>query len=557
MIKKLLLASAMVGLIPAGAIAQSCKPADLVLKGGTVYTVNDLQPKAEAVAVLDKKIIYVGDNIGVERYACGDANIIELDGKTVFPGFIDSHVHVMRTGFREKTLNLQGINSLAEMLAATKKYADDNPDMPWITGIGWIEKLWPEARFPTMAELDEIIPDRPVFLGRSDGHTAIINTKAMTMAGITADTPSPDGGAINHDENGEPNGILVDNAKNLVTKLIPEVTDQDIKEAIKAGSIRNARYGWTSVHDAGSYHREISIMRELLAEGNLYHRIYEAVNFGDIGVELIRNGMDIDPDHMFNIRGIKIRMDGALGSRGAAFIEPYSDYDTHGFFVTPPDDIRPVLVAALKAGIQIESHAIGDDANRVILDLYEEAFKAVPKSQRAVKEPRWRVEHAQNIQPGDVKRFGELNIIASMQASHAIGDLYFAGDRLGLDRLRNAYPWRSLLDEGVIIAGGSDQPAEVGDPVIEFYASVVRKDLNGFSGEGWHPELSMTREEALKSLTLWGAYAAFQDHVIGSIKVGKLADFSILDKDIMTVPEEEITSAKNVMTIVNGRIVYQ
>lgn len=552
-IKSLLMLGAMTSI----AAAQNCKPADIVMTGATVYTVNDNQPMATAIATRGDKIIYVGDDIGAGRYACGNANVIDMTGKVIFPGFIDSHGHLMRVGFREKNLNLQGINSLADMLEAVKSYADANPDTAWVTGNGWIEKVWPEGRFPNRQDLDGIIPDRPVYLGRADGHAAVLNSMALEMAGITGDTKSPAGGAINLDENGEPTGILVDTARDLVTPLIPAPTAAERKDAIRMGAERNVRIGWTNFQDAGSNYDIIGLIQELNSEGKLAHRVFEAVNFGPELDTLFERGIEIDKDNMVTVRGIKVRLDGALGSRGAAFIEPYSDYDTKGLIITKSEDIRPILLKAIKMGFQVETHAIGDAANRTALDLYEEAFKAVPKSQRGVLDPRWRVEHAQNIQPTDVNRFIDLDVIPSMQTSHAIGDLHFAGERLGLERLANAYLWRTLIDKGAIIAGGTDQPVEIGDPRIEFYAAVARKDLSGFSGEGWHPELAVTREEALKMLTIWGAYTAFQENILGSIEVGKLADFSILDKDIMTIPEEQIMSSENVMTIVNGKIVYQ
>ncbi|MCC3860144.1 amidohydrolase [Pseudemcibacter aquimaris] len=551
--KSLLLFSAMTSVV----MAQDCKPADIVMTGATVYTVNDNQPTASAIATRGDKIIYVGDDIGAERYACGNANVIDMTGKTIFPGFIDSHGHLMRVGFREKNLNLQGISSLADMLEAVKSHADANPDSAWITGTGWIETNWPEGRFPNKDDLDAIIPDRPVSLGRADGHASVLNTMALELAGITGETKSPQGGAINLDENGEPTGILVDTARDLVNPLIPAPTAAERKDAIRMGAERNVRMGWTNFQDAGSNYDTIGLFQELYSENNLAHRVFVAVNFGPELDTLYERGIEVDKDNIVTVRGIKVRLDGALGSRGAALLEPYSDYDTKGLIITKSEDIRPVLLKAIKMGFQVETHAIGDAANRIILDLYEEAFKAVPKSQRAVQDPRWRVEHAQNIQPEDVDRFIDLDVIPSMQASHAIGDLHFAGIRLGIPRLANAYLWRTLIDKGSIIAGGSDQPVEIGDPRIEFYAAVARKDFDGYTGEGWHPEYAVTREEALKMLTIWGAHTAFQENILGSIEVGKLADLSIMDKDIMTIPEDQIMTAENVMTVVNGKIVYQ
>ena len=540
--------------------AQTCKEADVVLKSGTIYTVNDNQPMAEAVAILGSKIIYVGDDIGVERYACGDANVIDLAGKAVYPGLIDAHGHLTRVGQRELNLNLQGIDSLAEMLAAVKKYADDNPSAEWITGRGWIEKIWPENRFPTRQDLDAIIPDRPAILTRADAHAAVMNTVAMNMANITGETVAPSGGAINLDENGEPTGMLIDKAMGLVNVLVPAETREQTKNALRIATERNVSLGWTGFHNAGDPYDVVNMLRELRAEGKLAHRVYHAVRpmlYPDDAEILYQNGGEIDPEHYVTAREFKITVDGALGSRGAGFIEPYSDYDTFGLVRYDEDDLRPLLIRGLETGIQFQVHAIGDAANKMVLNAYEQALNEVPKSKRAVANPRWRIEHAQNVQPEDVDRFIDMDILPSMQPSHAIGDLHFAGDRLGIERLANAYLWRTFIDKGAIIPGGTDQPVEIGDPRIEFYAAIARKDLDGFSAEGWHPELAVTREEALKMFTIWAAYASFEEDVLGSIEVGKLADFSIFDKDLMQIPEDQIMSSTNVMTIVHGEIVYQ
>jgi predicted amidohydrolase YtcJ len=560
MLKQLIATTSAIVLMTNVTYAASCQKADIVLTNGIVYTVNDNQPSAQAIATLGSKIIYVGDNQGAQRYACGDAKVIDLKGKAVYPGLIDAHGHLSRVGEREVNLNLQSINSLKEVLEKVKQYADNNPDLPWITGRGWIEKVWPEGRFPTRQDLDAIVPDRPVYLGRADGHAAVINTVAMNMAAITGTTVAPSGGAINLDENAQPTGMLIDKAMNLVLPLIPPITREKEKDNLRIATERNVSLGWTGFHNAGDTYDVLNMMRELHDEGKLQHRVYHAIRpmlYPEDAEILYQNGGEIDPDHYVTAREFKITVDGALGSRGAGFIEPYSDYDTVGLVRYTEDDLRPLLIRGLETGIQFQVHAIGDAANRMVLNAYEQALKAVPKSKRAVADPRWRIEHAQNVQPDDVDRFIDMDILPSMQPSHAIGDLHFAGDRLGLDRLANAYLWRTFIDKGAIIPGGSDQPVEIGDPRIEFYAAVARKDLDGYSGEGWHPELAVTREEALKMFTIWAAYAAFQEDVLGSIKVGKLADFSIFDMDLMTIPEDQIMSSNNVMTIVHGQIKYQ
>ncbi len=560
MLKQLIATTSAIVLMTNVTYAASCQKADIVLTNGIVYTVNDNQPSAQAIATLGSKIIYVGDNQGAQRYACGDAKVIDLKGKAVYPGLIDAHGHLSRVGEREVNLNLQSINSLKEVLEKVKQYADNNPDLPWITGRGWIEKVWPEGRFPTRQDLDAIVPDRPVYLGRADGHAAVINTVAMNMAAITGTTVAPSGGAINLDENAQPTGMLIDKAMNLVLPLIPPITREKEKDNLRIATERNVSLGWTGFHNAGDTYDVLNMMRELHDEGKLQHRVYHAIRpmlYPEDAEILYQNGGEIDPDHYVTAREFKITVDGALGSRGAGFIEPYSDYDTVGLVRYTEDDLRPLLIRGLETGIQFQVHAIGDAANRMVLNAYEQALKAVPKSKRAVADPRWRIEHAQNVQPDDVDRFIDMDILPSMQPSHAIGDLHFAGDRLGQERLANAYLWRTFIDKGAIIPGGSDQPVEIGDPRIEFYAAVARKDLDGFSAEGWHPELAVTREEALKMLTIWGAYAAFQEDALGSIEVGKLADFSIFDKDLMTIPEDQIMSSENVMTIVHGDIKYQ
>ncbi|MDG1995631.1 MAG: amidohydrolase [Emcibacteraceae bacterium] len=566
MIKNLLLATATVSLLaacssePEGAAnndamsATVCTPADIVLTNGVVYTVNENNPSAQALAIEGNKFIYVGDNEGAQRYACGDANVIDLAGQAVYPGLIDSHGHIAGVGFREVNLNLQGIESLAEMLAAVKAYADENPDLDWINGRGWIEKVWPENRFPSRQDLDAIVPYRPVTLRRADGHALVANTVALEAAKITGTTENPVGGHINLDENGEPTGMLIDTAMRYISPLIPSPTREQTKAAIQAGTERNVSIGWTNFQNAGSSYESFEIMKELHAEGKLAHRVYDAMGFGESSERLINEGAQIDPEDYLTVRDIKAVMDGALGSRGAAFIEEYSDYDTRGLMRYTVEELTPMLIGALKAGIQVETHAIGDDANRKVLDAYEIALNTVPKSQRLINDPRWRIEHAQNIQPNDVDRFIDLDIIPSMQASHAIGDLHFAGDRLGQERLANAYLWRTFIDKGAIVPGGSDQPVEIGDPRIEFYAAVARKDLNGYSGEGWHPELAVTREESLKMLTIWGAIAAFQENTLGSIEVGKFADVSVFDKDWMTIPLDQIMSSQSTLTIVHGDI---
>ena len=534
----------------------NCIESDTLIFNTKIYTANDIHPEAEAVAVKNKNIVFVGSNKEAEAYKCGEVSMLDLEDMFVYPGFIDSHAHVKGIGYRELNLNLQGIDSLKEMLTVVEIYSNSKEPGEWVVGRGWIEKNWPEARFPTMGELDRFSSDRPVVLERADGHAVIVNSYALKLAGIDFDTKNPHGGAINRDSNGNPNGLLVDKATLLVEKLIPKKTLKQDKEALEIAIDESLRLGWTQLHDAGSPYADFEILEEIKLEGNLNLRIQFYASDGPDALKMLEEGTIIDPQHFLSARGIKLYADGAIGSRGAAFLEKYHDYDTSGFLIFEKEKTMPKLIEALKKGIQIETHAIGDKGNQITLDWYEEAFSLVRKDERLIENPRWRIEHAQNIQPEDQLRYKEMDIIASMQPSHAIGDLHFAEKRLGLERLKNAYVWRSLLNHGVRVVGGSDAPVEIGDPRIEFKAAIGRKDLDGFHGEGWHLEEAVERQDALKMFTKWASYSVFEEDIKGTIEVGKLADFTILSKDLMTIDEEEIMSSEVVMTIVGGKIVY-
>ena len=536
---------------------QSCKSADVVLINSTIYTLNDSAPNAQAVAFLGDTLVFVGSNALSKEYQCNDAKVIDLKGSYVYPGFVDSHAHLKGIGHRENSLNLQGIDSLKEMLTTVEIFSNGIQPGEWVVGRGWIEKVWPEKRFPTRYELDRFSSDKPVILERADGHAVVVNSLALELAGISSESNDPHGGRIEKDKNGEPTGMLIDKATSLVEKLIPKTTKQEDKRDLKAGIDSNVSLGWTQVQIAGGTFSDIEILEEIKKEGNLLQRVYFAVSAGEPAETLLRLGPKLDPENMLTVRGIKLYADGALGSRGAALLEKYEDQDTTGLLIFTKEETLPVLEEALKKGIQIQTHAIGDKGNRITLDWYQEAFNSIVDEERKVIDPRWRIEHSQIITKEDQIRFRDMEIIASMQPSHAIGDLHFAPSRLGMQRVGNGYVWRNLIDLGVVVAGGSDAPVEIGDPRIEFYAAVARKDLDGFYDKGWHLEQAVTREEALKMFTIWPAFAAFQEDVNGTIEVGKLADLTIFSKDIMKVPEEEILEAQVVMTIVNGKIVFE
>jgi predicted amidohydrolase YtcJ len=537
------------------------EPADLIFLNGNVYTVNDKQPHAEAVAVKMDRIVFVGSNTEAKKYQGAKTRVVDLHGATVLPGLTDAHYHLIGVGQREMTLNLEGITNLQDFLAKVKAQVDQAKPGEWVTGRGWIETFWQPPVFPTRWDLDKIAPNNPVFLTRADGHGAVANSAALKLGGVTKDTKDPFGGQILRDkQTGEATGMLLDNAQSFVSRHIPPRAEGNTEQAVILGVNRSIMLGWTQVQDPGGSYADFGLYSKLYSEGKIKLRIYKAVyGPGPEADRLLREGPIIEAaGNRLNLRAIKVVSDGALGSRGAALLAPYSDApDSSGFLRVKEAELLPMLEEALRKGIQVETHAIGDYANRFILDEYEKALKAVPESQRKIANPRWRIEHAQVVNPADIPRFAKLGIIPSMQPSHAIGDLHFAPSRLGIKRLEGAYAWNSFIKSGVIVPGGSDAPVERGEPMIEFYAAVARKDMKGFSGDGWHPEEAVTREQALKMFTIWPAQVAFEENLRGTIEVGKLADLTVLSADIMKIPEMDILKTRCVMTVIGGEIVYE
>src|SRR6266481_6393410 len=535
--------------------------ADLVFKNGNIYTANEGMPRAQAVAVKGDRIVFVGSNNAVQKLVGKDTRVVDLHGNTVLPGLTDAHHHLSGVGFREMTLNLEGITNLQDFLAKVKARVDQAKPGEWVTGRGWIETFWTPPVFPTRWDLDKVAPNNPLILQRADGHGTVVNSAALKIAGITKDTPSPFGGEISKDkQSGEPNGMLLDAAQGLVRRHVPPTSRADAERAVVLGVQRDIGLGWTQVQNPGGSYEDIDIYRKLYGEGRIKLRIYKVLSApGKEAQRLLSEGPIIGAyGNRLTVRALKFYADGSLGSRSAALLQPYSDApNTSGFLTIKEEDLLPVLEEALRKGIQCETHAIGDKGNRFILDEYEKALEAVPPDQRKIADPRWRVEHSQIVNPLDIPRFKKLGIIPSMQASHAIGDLHFAPARLGIKRLEGAYAWNSFVKSGVIVPGGSDAPVERGEPMIEFYAAVARKDIKGWSGEGWHPEEALPREQALKMLTIWPAYSAFEENLRGTIEVGKLADLTVLSADIMTIPEMDILKTHCVMTVIGGEIVYQ
>jgi hypothetical protein len=525
-----------------------------VIWGGPIYTAVDARPTAQAVAVRGGRIVYVGARAGAQAEVGPKTRIIDLKGAALFPGFTDCHAHLDEIGRRELTLNLEGSKSAAEVGHRLAAYIARRHPGGTIVGMGWHEGGWPEHRFLQRGDLDAVAPDQPVILMRADGHALVANSAALKAAGITAATPAPEGGQILKGPDGQPTGMLVDNAKALVGRLMPKETTADRIAAYREAFRVETAYGWTGVHFMSVPAADVPLLEAMDAKGEAPLRVYDAVTADQAGA-LMAAGPRATPDGRITTRAIKLFMDGALGSRGAALFADYSDAPgNRGTFITEPAHMRPILARALASGFQVSTHAIGDRGNAEALSLYEEAFKANPA---AGARARWRIEHAQILRPADIPRFHADHVIASMQPSHAIGDLHWAAQRLGEARLKGAYAWNSLLKSGAVVVGGSDAPVERGAPLIEFYAAVARKDLTGFSGPDWRPEEALSRAEALKLFTASAAYARFAEGDLGTISVGKRADLSAFSVDLMTAPVAEIPRGHAVLTMVDGQVVYR
>lgn len=520
---------------------------DLLIHGGPIYTG---EAKVEALAVKDGKVAFAG-SLAQARAAAPGAQDIDLKGAAAFPGFVDAHAHLSGVGFREMTLSLEGTASIEDLVARLKAWAARHPGAEPISGRGWIETHWPEKRFPTRADLDRAAPDRAVVLTRADGHALVANSKMLALAGVDAKTQAPAGGQILKDAAGQPTGMLIDNAMDLVRGKVPPPTPAQQAEAVKRGADLYASRGWTGLHNMSVSAAEVVHQKALAASGQLPIRIDNYLQLEDGGA-VLANGPS--QDGLVRVRGVKMYMDGALGSRGAALLAPYSDAEGTGLIVTPREQIDAALAKARASGAQVAIHAIGDRGNRVVLDAYQQAFAGDPSGLKAA---RWRVEHAQILAPEDLPRFGGLGVVASMQPSHAIGDLYFAPARLGPARLKGAYAWESLLKTGAVIAGGSDAPVEKGDPLVEFYAAAYRHDLAGHAGADWGLDEAVTRAQALAMFTTGPAYAGFREDELGKLAPGRTADVSVFSVDLMTAPFADIAKAHAVMTIVGGKVVYQ
>jgi predicted amidohydrolase YtcJ len=529
--------------------------ADLVLTNARIYTSDANRPVAEALAVRAGRVAFVGSNRGALALAGPRTERLDLAGKTVIAGMVDAHAHLLGLGQALRTVDLVGTRSYEEVVARVAERARSARPGEWIRGRGWDQNDWADTRFPTHTALSRAVPNNPVYLTRVDGHAALVNAKALELAQVTAATPDPSGGRFIKDSANNPTGVLIDNAQGVVGRVIPPPSRAELREQTLAAIAEANRWGLTGIHDAGVGAEGIGVYEDLAKEGRYNLRNYVMIRASDSVLDAFmrRGPQSALHDGRLWIRAIKISADGALGSRGAALLEPYSDDPGNtGLITTPLERIRSVAARALRAGFQLNVHAIGDRANRGVLDQFEAALREVPTADH-----RFRVEHAQILRYQDIARFAELDVIPSMQGSHQTSDMYWVPNRLGWARSQGAYAWRSLLNTGVVIPNGSDFPVEAVNPLISFHSFFTRQDAENFPAGGWMPEQRTTRQEALLSITLWPAYAAFMEHASGSLTAGKYADFIVLDRDIMTVAAEDVLRAQVLMTVLGGRTVYK
>ncbi len=486
-----------------------------------------------------------------------DIRVINGEGKTLVPGLIDAHGHVLSYGLSLMQVELAGVKSEQAAVDRAVKFHQklkrEGKKLQWILGRGWNQVLWKNKQFPNALSLNEYFKDIPVWFKRIDGHAGWANAKAMALAGVTSESVSPDGGEILKDEHGQPTGVFIDNAMLLITANIPQPNQQEIKFALTKAMNALASVGLTSVHDAGINSENIKAFKALVVEQNMPIRVNAMIDINDQHIdELLAQGHFASADDMFIINSVKISADGALGSRGAALIQDYSDKKGHkGLMLYSQAVLEKFIEAVMKAGFQVNTHAIGDNANKLILDLYQRFI-----SKTNSKGLRHRIEHAQILRLEDIPRFAQLGVIASMQATHATSDKNMAQDRLGEQRILGAYAWQKLLKANAVIAGGSDFPIESANPFFGLHASITRQDKNNQPAKGWFAQENMSMKQAFKSFTIDAAYAGHQEKIIGSLAQGKKADFILLDQDIFTVKKADVWRTQVLQTWVNGQQVY-
>ncbi len=536
------------------------KPADLVLKGGKIVTVDDGNPEVEALAARDGMIVALGTSAEIAAYIGDNTEVIELEGQLAVPGFIEGHGHFMSLGDAKIQLDLRSANSWQDILDQVARAAAEAAPGEWIRGRGWHQEKWtgtPQPNvegFPVHASLSALTPDNPVLLTHASGHALFANAKAMALAGVDATTPDPPGGEILKDTQGQPMGLFRETAEELIHNALSSSSEDEGRKMAQLASEECLAKGITSFQDAGSSFDEVALLRQLADEGELGVRLWMMIRASNeaLAANLAAAKTVAEGDSHFAVGGIKLSIDGALGSRGAWLLEPYSDSPAStGLNLVPVDVAQETAELAIEHGVQLCIHAIGDRANREVLDLFEGAFAAHPDK----KDLRWRVEHAQHLHLDDIPRFVELGVIASMQSVHCTSDGPWVPDRLGDQRSEEgAYVWQKLMQSGAVVMNGTDVPVEDVDPIANFHSAVTRLMSNGSQ---FYPDQKMSRMEALKSATANAAYGVFEEHLKGSLEVGKLADITVLSKDIMTVPDDEISTASVVFTIVGGKVAYR
>jgi predicted amidohydrolase YtcJ len=549
---------------------------DTIYVNGRFYTMDEKQSVVEAMAVKGGRIVGLGTREYVKR-KFSTQHIIDLKNKTVLPGFSDAHCHFLGLGLNKLTVDLSGTNSEQDAVQRVANRVAASTASEWIRGNGWDQNVWRKKDFPTKHSLDQITSVNPIFLFRVDGHACWVNSKAMELAGITKQIADPPGGKIIRDARGEPTGVLLDAAMELIYKIIPEPSDAEMREAIHYATDECLSYGLTSVQEMEADQKQVELYKKMIQENDFPLRVYSCVDGpNELWEQLKHTGAMIGyGDHHLTVRAMKLYVDGALGSRGAALIEPYSDDPTNrGTTVISNDHLQSIVDECLDHNFQVCTHAIGDRANYMILNAYAASLQKHPNADR-----RLRVEHAQVLAPEDLPRFAQLGVIPSMQPTHCTSDMPWAEARLGHKRIQGAYAWRSLLKTGVVIAGGSDFPVESPSPLLGIYAACTRQDLQGlprtsadvaqsfqlsaegivdssdFNG-GWYAAQRMTREEAVKAFTIWAAYAAFEENLKGSLEAGKLADFVVLSDDLFQVPVQRIPEIKIEKTYIGGHLAF-
>lgn len=524
----------------------------MLLTNGRIYLMDRAHTVADTLVVRNGRVAFAGRREDVN--VPGDEPVLDLGGCAVLPGLVDGHAHLTVLARAHLALNVAGLRSEEEVAGVVAAAAARARPGEWITGRGWDQTLWPDQRFPSRHSLDRAAPANPVALTRVDGHAVWVNAAALRAAGVSRDTPDPDGGVIIRDTDGAPTGLLLDTAQELVQRVLPRPSPEQLDRALRDAVQECLAKGLTGVHEMGLDLEGLAAFQRLIARGDFPFRVYAAVAMrsGETWAFFRERGPATFGDGRLVVRAVKILADGALGSRGAALHAPYSDDpNNHGLLLLPPKELERQVRAAAARGFQVCVHAIGDRANTLVLDTFATVLAEQPG-----RDHRFRVEHAQVLAAADIPRFRQLGVIPSMQPIHCVSDMRWAGARLGPERLRGAYAWRSLLDTGVPIAGGSDVPVEDPNPFFGLYAAVARRPLSGEAVD-WQPEQRMTRLEAVRAFTVWNAYAAFQEQELGTLEPGRRADLVVLSTDVFTCPAAEIKDITPLLTMVDGEVVYR